>query len=87
MNPPNTLCRCESCLKRQGLNQLNFTPKFERDVKDFFEGFDIEMMAESLKIIYNRALFDSDQELEQMHKEAFRQVNMLWEGLEALGKS
>lgn len=87
MNVPNALCRCGSCLKRQRLNQLNFTPKFEKDVKEFFEGFDIETMTESLKIIYNMALFDSDQELEQMHKEAFREVNLLWEGLEALGKS
>jgi len=87
MNPPNALCRCESCLEKQRQNKLYHTPEFQRDVKEFFDGFDIETMTEALKLIFNMALYDSDQELMRIHKEAFQQVNLLWEGLEGLGKS
>ena len=87
MNHPNALCRCELCLEKQRQNQFNYTPEFQRDVKEFFDGFDIETMTESLKLIFNMALYDSDQELDREHKEAFHQVNLLWEGLEGLGKS
>ena len=44
-------------------------------------------MTEALKLIFNMALYDSDEDLEQVHKQAFHQVNLLREGLEALGKS
>ena len=87
MNRPNALCRCESCLEKQRQNKLYHTPEFQRDVKEFFDGFDIETMTEALKLIFNMALYDSDEDLEQVHKQAFHQVNLLREGLEALGKS
>jgi len=87
MNPSNTFCRCESCLEKQRQNKLLYTLEFQRDVEEFFKGFDIETMTEALKLIFNMALYDSDQELDRKHKEAFHQVNLLREGLEALGKS
>lgn len=87
MNRPNALCRCESCLEKQRKNKFHYTPEFQKDVKIFFKSFDIETMTESLKIIFNMALYDSDQELDTEHKQAFHQVNLLWEGLEGLGKS
>jgi len=87
MNRPNALCRCESCLEKQLQNKFHYTPEFQRDVKKFFDDFDIETMTEALKLIFNMALYDSDQELLRVHKEALHQVNLLWEGLEGLGKS
>ena len=87
MNHPNALCRCESCLEKQRQNQFHYTPEIQGDVKEFFKSFDIETMTESLKLIFNMALYDSDQDLEQVHKQAFHQVNLLREGLEGLGKS
>ena len=79
-------CQCNACLDRQRYNSFHFTASFQEDVKELFKSIDIESATESLKLIYEVALYQSTEPLEEEHKEALYQVQMLREGLEKLGK-
>ena len=80
-------CRCKSCLEKQYDNAVNYSPQFQAEVKELFKSFDIQTMTESLKMVFDIALYQSEEPIDTPQKNALHQVDLLREGLEALGKS
>ena len=87
MQTPNGLCQCNSCMAKQQLNALNFTPEFREEVKKLFIAIDIPTMTRSLQLVFDLALYHTDEVIDTPQKEALYQVNFLRKELEALGKS
>ena len=87
MRTSNGLCQCNSCMAKQQLNALNFTPQFREEVKKLFSAIDIPTMTRSLQLVFDLALYHTDEVIDTPQKEALYQVNFLRKELEALGKS
>ena len=87
METSSKSCQCNACLDRQRYNSFHFTASFQEDVKDFFRSIEIDNVTESLKLVYEIALYQSTEPIEEEQKEALYQIQMLKEGLEKLGKT